>query len=155
MEKVEKKEFVATPIEALDDSNVNISDFLIALINFENLLQEFSESTELDIYDLNGSLVYTDDGRLINTRPETIQPFVYPVANPCFENMKCLSEALTRIFMDGEFKSERLQLIQRRCQVEGSIRPSKFISEALEKMDKVIDVNTISDYQKGLTLLRK
>ena len=67
MEKVEKKEFVATPIEALNDSNVKISDFLIALINFENLLQEFSESTELDIYDLNGGLVYTDDGRLLIT----------------------------------------------------------------------------------------
>ena len=35
------------------------------------------------------------------------------------------------------------------------MKPSKFIGEALEKMDHYIDVESISDYQKGLSLLRK
>ena len=155
MNKIEKSNNFGTPISELDFEKVNIGDFLVALQQFENALKHLSYEFELDVYDLNDGLAYTKDGRLVDTKTETIQPFVYPVQNPYFENLKCLSEALSKIFMEGEFKSQRLQQLQKECLVGGCMRPSVFIGEALEKMDRVIDVNSIADYQKGLSLLRK
>ena len=155
MEKVDNKKTVGVLINELDLSKVNIGDFLTALMNFENQLREFSYDTELDIYDLNQGLVYTEDKKLVNVNTEAIQPFAYPVTNPYFENLKCLSEVLNDIFMKGEFKSTRLQQLQRECQVVGSMKPSVFISEVLGKLDKIADINTVKDYQEGLVLLRK
>ena len=84
-----------------------------------------------------------------------MHPFTYPVGNPYYENQKYLAESLENIFMKGEFKSQRLQQLQKEILVSGCMRPSTFISEALDKMDHFIEVQSIEDYQKGLSLLRK
>ncbi len=143
-------------LEDLDLDKTNVYDFLIALRKFEEQLMEFSYDTELDVYDLNlNNLVYTEDKRIVDIDTDPMHPFTYPVTNPYYENQKYLAESLHSIFMNGEFKSLRLQQLQNEILVGGFMKPSKFIGEALEKMDHYIDVESISDYQKGLSLLRK
>ena len=151
------KEFVeGKSLDELDLDNTDVYEFLIALKKFETELQELSYEEDLDVYDLNpNNLVYTDDGRIVDIDTDPMHPFTYPVGNPYYENQKELAETLNRIFFSGEFKSMRLQQLQKEILIGGYIKPSVFISEALEKMDKVIEVKSISDYQKGLSLLRK
>jgi hypothetical protein len=143
-------------IDSLDRTKTNIGDFLEALKAFETQLMEFSYDTELDVCDLNlHNLVYTNDNRIVNIDTDIIHPFIYPITNPYFENLKELSSSLQKIFLDGEFKSRELQQLQNECLVKGFMRPSTFISRALYRLDGYADINTIDDYEQGLVLLRK
>ncbi len=143
-------------LDKLNYSKVKLVDFLKALRRFENQLRDFSYETNLDVYDLNlHNLIYTPDKRIVDIDTDPIAPFTYPVGNPHYENSKYLAESLNKIFMEGEFQSARLQQLQRECLVGGFIRPSTFISEAAEQMDKMATIDTIQDYNEGLVLLRK
>ena len=148
-----------TKVSDLDLTKTDISDFLIAMMVFENQLKEFSYDTGLSLYEINNNnLIYTKDKRLVNIDTDNTQPFDYlgyTVGNPFFENMKEFANSIAPILLTGNFKSRRLNQLQKECILGGYMRPSTFVSEALEKMDHFIDVKTISDYQKGLTLLRK
>ena len=140
----------------LDHTTTNIGEFNDALRDFEEQIKWLSYEKEMCIYALHlKDLIYTDDKKIVDIDTDSMYPFEKLSVNPYFENIKELGLELSSIFMNGEFKSKRLQQLQKEIIYSGCMRPSVFISEALEMMDKYIDVNTIKDYEIGLSLLRK
>lgn len=134
----------------------NVKSLILALKNFEDSLKELSYDKCLYVYDLNlHNLLYTKENKIYDIDTDPISPFDFSFTNPWYENMKELASALAAGFINGEFNSKRLKDLQRECLVIGCSRPSLFMSEAISEMEKEAKIETIDDYKRGLTLLRK
>ena len=134
----------------------DVKKLIIALKKFEDSLKELSYDKCLYVYDLNlRNLLYTKENKIYDIDTDSVSPFDFSFVNPWYENMKELANALATNFIDGEFNSKRLKDLQRECLVIGCTRVSSFMSEAICEMEKNKKIETISDYKKGLTLLRK
>lgn len=136
-------------------SLTEIKQLVVALKQFESSLMDLSYDRELYVYDLNLHNLIYDGKKIYDIDTDPIAPFDFPITNPYYENIKELANSFNGIFLSDECHNKHLQDLARESMLIGCTRPSLFMNEAIKEMEKEIEIKTISDYKKGLVLLRK
>lgn len=134
---------------------IPVRTFVEALKTFEDNLVKFSDETGLYLSYIDPSDIIWHADHIYDINPDRITSDYHPSMNPILENMKELSNTISRLYYNDEFYNKGLNTLRTDSLVDGTIRPSWVMDEVLEKYDTFADIYTIKDYKDGLRLLRK
>lgn len=134
---------------------ISIRAFVDALKTLESQLIELTNSTGLYVSYIDPSDIVWHSDALYDLNPDRMTYNYNYRINPYFENMKELANMISKLYYDVEFRSTCLEQMRMDSIVNGTIRPSDIMTEVLDRLYRVADIDNIRDFKDGVMLLKK
>ena len=141
------------------DKKVDIRRLFSLFDSLEKEIKEYTTEEGLlfeDIHDDN--ILFSKDGKLKVLDVDLYKFSIYEEPIMIYKsNMKELGNCILPIFFKKiRLKDEKLQRYYLSCILDGKVKPSYILFEALNSMEKEMgSVNTLGEFDKGLKLIRK